>query len=138
MTIALQKLARQFSLMLQAQQSNAPSASVQAGDIADGFPDLFPAGGAATSPLMTNLDAFLSKILPEDVNVSVKFLVQPGFRLNYEILFTKAGKPIQNQQWAAQIKQWLDAATKTFSRDAAAKFSGKAVTSVLEVATHNL
>ena len=127
-------LARKFSLIMK----RAQTTSVQAGEIADDFPQYFPGSSGAGSPLMTKLDTFLSNLLPADVNATITFLVQPGFALNFGISMTKNGAPLENMQWITKIKNFLLTEMKAFTPSAKAKYGSRDVAEVLTVATHTI
>ena len=128
----LLKVARKFQAVL-AQQS-----SVQAGEIADDFPKYFPSKGGGTSPMMQKLDAFLSTLLPEDMNAAIDFLVLPGFKTNFHVLLTKGGTPVQNAKIAGSILKFLANEMRNFTVEAKAKYAGRNVADVLVVATHTI
>lgn len=133
-TMTLSKLAYKFeALLVRAQQQN-----VQSGEIADAFSIYFPNKNQTSSPLMNKLDAYLSQMLPEDINVSIGFLVKPGFKPDFSILLTRGAKPVQDLKLSNAIMQFLSNEMKNFSSEASAKFPGRTVDEALTIATHKL
>lgn len=129
----LMKVAYEFQRIL-----NAQSSSVQPGEIADDFPEYFPNKNQTTSPLMGKLDVFLSKLLPEDVNASIGFLVAPGFKPQFNISFTKGGMALDNKSWANAIVNFLLAEMAKFTAAATAKYKGRMLDAAVTVATHTI
>ncbi len=130
----LSQLAFKFETFLKTAQQT----SVQAGEIADAFPQFFPNKNQSNSPLMNKLDIFLSSTMPSDMNAKIGFLVQPGFKPNFTVLFTQNGKLVDNAKISTAIMKFLFNEMKSFTQDAMKKFAGRSVIEVLNIATHTL
>lgn len=116
--------------------------SVQAGDICDAFPEYFPRGGVAGSsvkgPLDDQIIAFVSEFLPAEFNVSIIYIINPGFIPSTKSTFIRAGEVLPNPKWAAKINGFVSNLLKDLPSKAKTRMPGVVITNPIKIGPLNI